>query len=361
MNLRWQKWAAVAAALVLASCGGGDAGNQQPRVTFSTLVSFGDSLSDLGTHNVGTVAALGAATGGAGRWTVNSVAGGEMWTERLAAVLGVPKPCPAETGLLPNIPGIVGAPVTAKSGCFSYAQGSARIQSPLGPNSVALQAFGQSTLGLLAKPVQAQMAAHLAAVGGSYTGNELVVVMAGANDVFMELALTAPTSPTQAVTNVAAAGAALGQLIKTQVIAKGAKRVLVLNVPDVAGTPFGRTLGAQTLGLVDTMVQQFNAQLAAQLNGVPEVRLGDAYTVSKDQAANPAAYGLSNVTGVACGPNALSNPPTANGTSLVCNASNKIAGDTSRYQFADDVHPSPYGHQLLSQFAARELAQAGWL
>lgn len=361
MEFRWQRWAALASALVLASCGGGDAGDQKPRVTFTSLVSFGDSLSDLGTYNVGTIAGLGAATGGAGRWTVNSPAGGEMWTERLAAVLGVAKPCPAETGLLPNIPGIVGAPVTAKPGCFSYAQGSARIQSPVGPSSVALQAFGQVTLGFMAKPVQDQMAAHLAAIGGSYTGNELVVVMAGANDVFMELALTAPINPTQAVTNMAAAGVALGQLIKTQVVAKGAKRVLVLNVPDVAGTPFGLSRDAATRGLVDTMVQQFNAQLAAQLAGVPEVRLGDAYSTSKDQAVNPAAYGLSNVTGVACGPNALSNPPTANGTSLVCNASNKIAGDTSRYLFADDVHPSPYGHQLLSQFAARELAQAGWL
>ena len=361
MEFRWQRWAVLASALVLASCGGGGAGDQKPRVTFTSLVSFGDSLSDLGTHNVGTIAQLGAATGGAGRWTVNSAAGGEMWTERLAAVLGVPKPCPAETGLLPNIPGITGAPVTTKAGCFSYAQGSARIQSPLGPNAAALQAFGQFTLGLLAKPVQNQMAAHLAAVGGSYTGNELVVIMAGANDVFMELTLTAPVSPTQAVTNMATAGATLGQLIKTQVVAKGAKRVLVLNLPDVAGTPFGRSVDAQTRGLIDTMVQQFNAQLAAQLAGVPEVRLGDAYTTSKDQAANPSAYGISNATGVACGPNALSNPPTANGTSLVCNASNKVAGDISRYQFADDVHPSPYGHQLLSQFAARELAQAGWL
>lgn len=361
MNLRWQKWATLAAALVLASCGGGDAGDQQPRVTFSSLVSFGDSLSDLGTYNVGTIAGLGAGTGGAGRWTVNSAAGGDMWTERLAAVLGVPKPCPAETGLLPNMPGIVGAPVTAKPGCFSYAQGSARVQSPLGPSSAALQAAGQVTLGFMAKPVQNQMAAHLAAVGGSYTGNELVVVMAGANDVFMELALTAPSNPTQAVTNVATAGAALGQLIKSQVVAKGAKRVLVLNLPDVAGTPFARSLDTATRGLIDTMVQQFNAQLASQLAGVPEVRLGDAYTTSKDQVANPAAYGLSNVTGVACGPNALSDPPTANGTALVCNASNKISADVSRYQFADDVHPTPYGHQLLSQFAARELAQAGWL
>jgi outer membrane lipase/esterase len=38
-----------------------------------------------------------------------------------------------------------------------------------------------------------------------------------------------------------------------------------------------------------------------------------------------------------------------------------IKGDISHYAFADDVHPTPYGHQLLSQFASRLMAQAGWL
>jgi phospholipase/lecithinase/hemolysin len=133
----------------------------------------------------------------------------------------------------------------------------------------------------------------------------------------------------------------------------------------VAGTPFAKTLDLArpgTAALIDAMVTAFNAQLAAQLQGVPEVRLADAYSVSKDQVANPAQYGLVNVTDVACGPNALSPSPTANGTSLVCNASNTLAGvDVSRYQFADDVHPTAYGHLLLTQFAAKELLQAGWL
>lgn len=351
-------------ALLLAACGGGD--NPAP-FKYERLVSFGDSLSDIGTHNVGTIKFLSDNTGGGGRWTTNSPGGGEIWTERLASQIGVSKPCAAETGLAPNIlnpltdePAVIGALTTEHTGCFSYAQGSARVTSPLGPNSLALQAFGQQTLGLIAKPLVDQLAAHLAASGGSYSGKELVTVLAGANDVFMELSLTAPSDPAAAVTNVATAGATLGQLIKTQIVAKGAKRVLVLNVPDVAGTPFARSLGAETAGLIDTMVKAFNAQLAAQLQGVPEVRLGDAYSVSKDQLANPSQYGLANVTDVACGPNALSSP-SANGTSLVCNASNLRVADVSRYQFADDVHPTAYGHMLLTQFAAKELLQAGWL
>lgn len=351
--------AAALAAVLLGACGGGGDGDQTPSVQYDKLVSFGDSLSDVGTHKVGSIAALSAQ--GGGRWTTNSPGGGEIWTERLAAQIGVAKPCAAETGLQPNATGLTGASITAVAGCFSYAQGSARITSPLGPNSIALQALGQRNLGLIAKPLADQMAAHLTASGGSYSGKELVTVLAGANDVFMELSLTAPTDPTAAVTNVATAGATLGQLIKTQIVAKGAKRVLVLNVPDVAGTPFASSLGAPTAGLIDTMVKAFNAQLAAQLQGVPEVRLADAYSVSKDQVANPGQYGLVNVTDVACGPNALSSPSTANGTSLVCNASNTRVADVSRYQFADDVHPTAYGHLLLTQFAAKELLQAGWL
>jgi len=31
------------------------------------------------------------------------------------------------------------------------------------------------------------------------------------------------------------------------------------------------------------------------------------------------------------------------------------------YAFSDSFHPTPYGHQLLSQLVARSIAQAGWL
>ena len=150
-------------------------------------------------------------------------------------------------------------------------------------------------------------------------------------------------------------------LIKSQVVGKGAKFVLVINMPYVAGTPFGQHLDAQTRGLVDTMTTAFNAQLAAQLAGVSGVILGDFYSEFKAMLNDPPQYALTNVTTPVCGPNALSNPPSAPGTSLVCNASNVIKGDISHYAFADDVHPTPYGHQLLSQFASKLMAQAGWL
>ncbi|MDP3835476.1 MAG: SGNH/GDSL hydrolase family protein [Hydrogenophaga sp.] len=358
--------AAAAAALILVACGGGD----DPAFSYDKVVVFGDSLSDVGTYKVGTVLAAGG-----GRWIVNGVPGSEIWVERVAAGLGLVKPCAAETGLLPNVAGVVGAAVATQPGCFNYAQGSARITNPLGPNSVALQAVPDAnnggaptqTLGLMAKPMQTQMAAHLSAVGGTYTGKELVTVLAGANDVFMELAFLGTglgaANPAGAVANMAAHGTALGGLIKTQVLAKGAKRVLVLNVPYVSGTPYARSLDVAqpgTSALIDQMVTAFNAALAASLTNVAGLRLADFYTESLTQFNNPGNFGVSNRDDVACGPNALSNPPGSPGTALVCNGTNVIAGNVSRYQYADNVHPTPYGHQLIAEYAQRQLVAAGW-
>ena len=158
----------VAIAVTVASCGG-DSGND---ARYDSMVSFGDSVSDVGTYKVGTIAALTATEGG-GRWVTSTPAGGEIWVEQLSARLNLPKPCPAQTGLFPNIPGITGAPIVVNTSCRNYAQGSSRITNPAGPNSLALQAAGQVTLGLTAKPVRDQMAAHLSAAGGRYSGPSL--------------------------------------------------------------------------------------------------------------------------------------------------------------------------------------------
>jgi len=48
------------------------------------------------------------------------------------------------------------------------------------------------------------------------------------------------------------------------------------------------------------------------------------------------------------------------GSSLTCTANSTIAGDTSHYEFADNVHPTPYGYQLLAQFVTKNLLAAGW-
>ncbi len=377
------KLAALAAAAVLAACGGGGGG-----IEVNSTVSFGDSLSDVGTYKVGTIAALGG-----GKWTVNGPAAAN-WTELVAAAVHTPAPCAAQTGLLVNIPGLAGAPVTDHAGCFSYAQGSSRVSNPFGPNAAALQAapFNQVNLGLMAVPVATQIGTHLARNGGSFSGRELVTVMAGGNDIFMNLngiasaaaggatavgaavaagwgadvqaavaaggAAAANAAVNAAVAGMGQAGAELAGLVKTQILAKQARYVVVVNLPDVVQTPFGQSLDAPTRGLLGTLVTTFNGQLQAGLNGTAALYV-DAYTQGHDQYANPAKYGLTNISLPACSTTSPANPLA--GSSITCSAASTVAADTSGYAFADTVHPTALGYQLLGQYVIAQMRAAGWL
>jgi outer membrane lipase/esterase len=369
---------ALAAALLVAACGGGGDGDQANAVKFTSLVSFGDSLSDVGTYKVGAVAALGG-----GLYTVNGIAGAagaspvpsKNWTALIAAQIGQAAPCSAQTGLEGDVNYGFSVPVTNHAGCLNYAQGGARVTNPVGPGNKLLGG-DNATLGQLTVPVVTQISNHLTAVGGSFSGTELVTVMAGGNDIFLNLATIAPTvaalmgggmdqttatttASTAAVTAMGTAGAQLAAYVKAQIVGKGAKYVAVVNVPDVSKTPFAYSKDAATQGLINTMSSTFNAQLKAGLAGTAGVRLVDAYSDNRNQAANPASYALSDVTGTACN---LGTPsPNALGSSLVCNTTNVNAGDVSRYLFADSVHPTPYGYKLLAQLVTKEMILAGWL
>lgn len=352
--------AALGAALLLASCGGGGGGETvSKKAGFTALVSFGDSLSDVGTYKVGTVAALGG-----GKYTVNG-ASGKNWTELIAADLGLPAPCSAQTGLDGMASQGFSVPPTNHAGCTNYAQGGARVTNPVGPGNKMLGG-ANAILGQLTVPVVTQIANHLAASGGSFSGKELVTVMAGGNDVFINFAVFAGSvqagmSPTAAATAAATAmgqaGAELAGYVKSQILGKGAKQVVVVNLPDVSKTPFGYSIETSAPGVINAMVQAFNAQLSAGLSGAT-VTIVDAYTEGRAQAANPAQYGVTNSTTPACNLAPAANPL---GSSLVCNSANVITGDISHYYFADSVHPTPYGYQLLAQLVSRSLAQAGWL
>jgi phospholipase/lecithinase/hemolysin len=125
------------------------------------------------------------------------------------------------------------------------------------------------------------------------------------------------------------------------------------------------TASPTTQPLVLALTQAFNATLQAGLATTSEVVFVDAFAENRRQLANPAHYALTNVTTVACDltspKNILATAGNADGSSLVCNASNLVTGDTSHYMFADNVHPTPYGHKLLAQYATKAMVIAGWL
>jgi phospholipase/lecithinase/hemolysin len=452
---------ALLTAAVLTACGGNGStgGDQALKTKFSAQVSFGDSLSDVGTYNVGTVKALGGGKFGinGNNTAVNATLTGANWTELLAAQLGLPAPCAAITGLDGNAAQGFAVATVAHSGCFGYAEGGSRVTNIVGMGN-KLTGPVDGALGALTIPVAAQIQTHLAVSGGKFSGTELVLVMAGANDVFMQLgglkvgataagtaagnaafadslvkqlAAGAPNPQTAAVaigtamqtesarpghtdatvvgaavqaaviagnTAVAApavygpmvataqaagatagakagadyfaakspaAVAALGTaatelvaLVKNEIIGKGANFVVVNNMPDIGTTPFGLSIDANTLALVNAMVKTFNDTLSAGLSAEAKVAYVDTFAASHDQATNPAPYGLTNVTTPACDLTAPKNPL---GSSLVCNSTNLIAGDISHYSFADSVHPTPFVQLLLARYVSKYMVQKGWL
>lgn len=387
-----------------ALCGGVSANNLDASSTpsFSQLVVFGDSLSDVGTYRVGSIAAIGG-----GRWTINS-SSTKNWTELVASAHHLPQPCAAQTGLLSITPGLTGAPVNNFSNCRNYAQGSSRVTSPFGPLSHAIQqaltlnnvpaSQNSGALGLLAQPTTTQMAQHLRNVGGTYSGTELVTVLVGANDIFMSLNAVSSAARANASTAIATAQFAdwaslpnwksiqaslsapgtsvavataqqtaqsymklaatnLATAVKTQIIAKGAKHIAIINVPDISVTPYITSQNSlDSTALSKSLTKIFNATLQAELADTKVVFI-DAFTNSQNQIANPAQHGLTNVTIPACSPTAPQNP--LQGSSLTCTNSSTIAGvDTSNYLFADGVHPTPYGHKLLAELVINSLREA---
>lgn len=381
--------AAVLAASILAGCGGGGAGDQTAKVKYSALVSFGDSLSDIGTYAVGTVKALGG-----GKYTVNGP-DGKNWTELLAAQLGVSAPCAAQTGLNGDAAQGFSVPVTNHPGCTGYAQGGARVTNPIGPGNAALGG-SNAVLGQLTDPVINQITRHLAAAGGSFKADEVVTVLAGGNDLFLNLAAlqagataaanaagaTAATQSGATAESIAAAaqagaasyvqtnaptyvramgvaGAELAGYVNNLILAKGAKYVVVVNLPDASTSPSALSKDAATRGLINTMVTTFNAQLSQGLGTNAGLLYVDAYTAGRDEVANPVQYGLTNVTSTACNLTAASNPL---GSALTCTTANVVSGDVSHYLFADDTgHMTPYGYSLLTKLVTNEMAKKGWL
>jgi phospholipase/lecithinase/hemolysin len=442
---------ALLTAAVLTACGGNSpsSGDQTPKTKFSNQITFGDSLSDVGTYGVGGVAALGG-----GQFTINgnntSVAPeltGKNYTQLIAAQLGLPTPCAAQTGLQGTASAGFSVPVVDHPECFGYAQGGSRVTNPIGPNNIALAKPGTTSLGALTVPVVTQIANHLKKVGGKFKGDELVIVMAGGNDVLEQLgelsaAATAaggqalaqslltqlvpgttngaggpaiglaiqteaakPTATPQtiigaaigaaaaagnttAVANaatigatagaaataagnaysaahgadlvkaLATAGAELGAYVKTQIIGNGANYVVVNNLPDVSISPSALAQSADTQALIKAMVSAFNDQLKAAVAGESKVLYVDLATISRDQATNPAPYGLTNTTTPACDLSPAKNPL---GSSLVCNKNNLIAGDVSHYMFADSVHPTPFEQSLIARYVLEQMTVKGWL
>ena len=393
----------LSSTLLLAACGGSDpdvpgsgspSGAPTTAGTFTAVVSFGDSLSDVGSYAPATsLAGDGAAPFFGGRFTTNDTTTGaptatplgKVWVENLAASLGLIV-TPAEVGFGSTSVQCPAAAVPAlASTCTAYGQGGARVTDPNG--------IGKSG-GALTVPLVTQVANHLTRFG-SFKSSDLILVYGGSNDALIQFgAFAAAAAQIQAdaaaglisadranlelfnaqqVAQEAMKTAALelATLVKTQILAKGGTYVAVMTLSDIADTPFGNSPSVVPARSVLTALSDtFNLWLREGLTGQP-VQIIDTWALYKDGYTNPAKYGIVNNTAPACDAakiQAVTGGAVTDGSSLFCNATpgapyNTIVtgADVNTWQFADSVHPTTGGHKIISDAFAAQLHAFGWI
>jgi len=406
MQLTKSRGTSLIAALLLAACGGGGsspdpqpastttASAAQDRRGFRSVVSFGDSLSDVGTYTPATLYPgssppfyLG------GKFTTNS-ATSTIWVENVAAALGLVV-TPAEVGFGGQSVRCPAAAQGLGNTCTAYGQGGARVTDPNGIRHDA---------GALTVPLKTQIANHLASFKRFKT-NDLILLWAGANDLLWEmetdpaknpdsfvvalftalgLLQAGAITPDEAQAMIAAAQLAsqdrmkaaaleLSGYIRSQILAKGGRFVAVLNLPDAAVTPEGVATAAQSpiLGAALTAFSDaFNQGLSEGLAGLP-VKTIDIRHLISDVVARPAAYKIANASVPACSAEkmaAVTGGAVTDGFALFCNATPDdryngiLAGaDIDSWFFADGNHPTIGGYRLISDEVLRQLARFGWI
>jgi len=387
--------AAVLLLSLLAACGGGGDGPDAPEPSgapetvgsFAALVSFGDSLSDLGTYQPATsVSGNGQPPFVGGKFTTNGAAA-TIFVQNLAASLGL-RVTPAEVGFngqsLKCPAALQNAALAAT--CTGYGQGGARVTSPDGIGR------NDDGSGALTVPLKTQIANHLARFGG-FTDGDLVLVFAGHNDVLVQFgsfAARAGAIQQQAATGQVSAQQAQAALLEAQVqaeaavrqaaleltgyvrgdvLGRGARYVAVLSLLDLTVTPFGRSLPDGARGVLAGLVSTFNDALPEGLDGAP-VRLLDPNAPLRSALQDPAAAGFANVGVPACDAqkiSALTGGRVTDGSSLFCNADPlpynglRAGADANTWLFADSVHPTTGGHKVLGDYVRARLQSFGWI
>jgi phospholipase/lecithinase/hemolysin len=388
---------------LLAACGGGSDNNNNASSTPAggvklQVVSFGDSLSDVGTY-----APVIQGSFGGGRFTTNP---GEVWTQKVAEYYG--------DTLTAAYLGGFGQPLVATGG-LGYAQGGSDVVNAQG------QGWAPNNMAATTVPVVTQVANYLGA-HTSFNANQLVLINGGANDIFQFAGTTANLTalgaalqtqypllvqagklPNSQAGQVAFIVGYLQQLANPQIaqaatqlaaqvqkiVGSGATHVVVSTVPDIGNTPLGVAANVSTPGtaaLLSGITAAYNYLLVQNLTalglvGTGKVIVADAFTWIDQQLPNYQALGFTvSNTGTACNLTSMQNNATAYatanpsatngltpaqygaqfGSSLFCSPQTyTVAGADQTYMFADTVHPSTHLHALFAQYVQQQIAATG--
>jgi phospholipase/lecithinase/hemolysin len=294
----------------------------ESRTPFSRIVAFGTSLSDSGNAFAlrgGTntppdylldpllVPSAPYARGG------HHFSDGATWIEQFARSTG--------------LSGSAGPALRSAGTATNYAVGAARAHED-GVN------FNLS----------AQVDAFLQDIGGAAPSDALYTIEMGGNDI--RDALVAYPSGSGAI--LQAANIAIANNILS-LYAAGARNFIVWRAPNVGLTPAIRMLDRVSPGamqLTTGLTMAFNGGLdgvVKQLSPLPGIRIVrlDAFGLLNDIVADPAAFGLTDVTSACVTPNV---PP------FTCQ-------EPDEFLFWDGIHPTRAVHAIIAQEAASALSR----
>lgn len=382
------------AAAVLVACGGGGNGDQSPRVAIKSVKVMGDSLSDSGTFLTLQGNRVFSVQGTATR----------VWPEVVASAYGITGLC--NVYAFDNTTPFVRNPT---AGCTNYAVGGGRINNFNAATGANFTAFSiRKQLSDAATDFTTYAATDLLILdGGGNDAADLVGAYlkagtdSGASYSAMLKTLLVPATVDTTLATGAAGFASIGSsymtaladawfdAIKTNALDKGATHILIANVPAITATPRfqmvlnsvatangGGTPGATARAASETLfrswISAFNTQLALRAAGNASVVIADFNGSLDQEIANPAQFGLSNVTDTACpatgmGLDGLPEYTFSSCTDTALSAMTPPAGATGgtnwwkTYLFSDGFHPTPFGHQLTGQLVSKSLIAAGWL
>lgn len=290
------KWVAVVAAVALSPlvARGGQV---------SSILSFGDSLSDSGNISSNTFGFVPGPQYFNGRFS-----NGPIWLDVVSQSQGLPAPRPA----LAPVPQL---------GASNFAVGGSRVNT----NAIF---FGQAV------PSFTSVVAGYVATGPNVPSDALVTIWIGSNDY---LSGSIPASPTGLVQSVRDSVVGLAQL-------KGARQFLIMGLAPIGLTPDVRAQGALATAAVNAGVQAYNAELSQLAATVPllvpgvKVTYFDTYGFFESVVQNPGLSGLTNVSQPAL------TPPS-------------VVPNPDQYLWWDGVHPTRAAHSLLGGAVAQVIPE----
>jgi phospholipase/lecithinase/hemolysin len=283
---------AAFALVIITLTGGGARGGQ-----VTGIVSFGDSLTDVGNYYAATndVSPPSFLHYDNGRFS-----NGLNWVEYLAKDLGV------------------AAPTASTSGGTDYAYGGAMTGT-----GTTVSTFINATATV--PNIGTQIATYLSS--NTPTAGQLFTIWGGAND-FLNGGQTNPFIPAE---NIAAEITALAQA--------GAKQFIVPNLPPLGNLPITNKLPPAEIQGLNMLTQGFNAILqgeAIQLEqalGI-QIQILDVYSLTESVLSDPSKYGFTNTR---------TDPVQDNGGT-----------NADGYLFWDIVHPTTVADSLIAGLAVPE-------